>query len=234
MKPTLHCVIMILTHDRGEHSALNICLKYLKNCEAAEVLGVKFTPVIFHSESNDAEIVTASGYNATLLSNDMPLGRRHNLAMDRLLKMEWDYLMQLGSDDVITPSGYLSAAIWMKQGVQFASFTRLGIVSPRRDKYVEHVSLAMMGAGRFMSREAAEKSHAGHAGGGIWKDHKLKGLDGDSEHSLLSRAGAVCHPLHTHQICVYDFKSFNNLHDYRKFANGRVKELDFDNEVLTR
>jgi hypothetical protein len=233
-RKTIHVAVMILTHDRGEHHALRICLKYLENRLAAECVGVVFTPVIFHSGCGDAELVTSSGYNATLLSNDMPLGQRHNLAMDRLLNMEWDYVMQLGSDDVLTPSGYLTAAIWMRHGVRFASFMHVGLVDPLVRKYVPHTSPANMGAGRFMRRRDVEKSHRSpeHVGAGIWKDHKLKGLDGDSEHSLLERAGAVCHPIHTHNICVWDFKSNDNLHSFEKFATGH-KTVEFDNSVLT-
>ena len=105
MQGDMKVLVSILTHDRrDENRALRLCIEHTKNCHLAERLGVKFEFHYFHSGGRDYDEVKHTEYFSRV-ENYPDRGRRHNECLAIAMEREWDYFMQLGSDDVITPAG---------------------------------------------------------------------------------------------------------------------------------
>lgn len=223
MSKRLKCIVMCMAHDEGDRlNRLKICMDYFKNAFGQNV-DYEF------AVAYDTDTVKEMCRNADHLihiPNSIPLGERHNRMLAHLMHLEWDYLMQIGSDDVITPSGYSTAALWMRQGCPFGAFVKLGIVSPDLTKFKFHQGMGNMGAGRFIARWVVEKVLSERS---LWPPHLVKGLDGNSEIAVAKVTQIQVHPVNTFLPCVFDFKGKSNLHPYEKFGH---KERDFDMALL--
>lgn len=223
MSKKLKCIVMCMAHDEGDRlSRLKICVDHFGNADGH---GIDYEFAVAYDTRSVKEICQGVDH-LFAISNDMPLGERHNRMLAHLVHLEWDYLMQIGSDDVITPSGYSTAGIWMRQGCLFGAFVKLGIVSPDLSKYKLHQGMGNMGAGRFIARSVVEKVLSERS---LWPPYIIKGLDGNSEISVAEVAKIQVHPVNTYLPCVFDFKGKSNLHSYDKFGH---KERDFNWDML--
>ena len=230
----IRVAVMIMTHDRGDQNrALRMCIEHLKNADAARDAGVHFTPVFFHSAGEDAREMLHVGHHH-YITNEQPTGARNNAAMDWLLsEYTWDYVMQLGSDDVITPSGYLTIAAAMRAGIAAAGFNTVGIVNGNTGKWVLYQCPGVMGAGRFIRRDIVVKCHNPAEHRRLWKPHRMKGLDGTSEGQLIWNGRTAVQPLNIGGCHVFDLKYGENISPYSNFTDGRL-EMDFDPALLTQ
>ena len=232
----LNVVLMMLAHDGGaeRRRVLEIALRALDNLPHIE--GVNVWPVVAYEPTLEMTELVQSvnddvAFYATPVSNDMPLGRRHNKTLDWILRIypEMTHLMQVGSDDVITPSGFRIALSWMLQGCPFGAFTTIGIVNSEMTKVKYHRGLGNAGAGRFMHRSLIDKTL--DAIGLVWPDGALKGLDGQSEKRVQDVTRCPIWPVNTYLPAVYDLKTEANMWGYEHFE---LPERDFDKTVLTR
>ena len=205
---------MILTHDRGDNNvALRRCIKYAANATP------EYEFYWFHSGGVDQEELSRHGIEGIFMSNRQPLGSRLNASLSWLMNnTEFDYMMQLGSDDVMTKAAYHTALAWMKSGCPMAAYNSIGIVSPSCQTWVRYDCPGTMGAGRFISRKVLEIAHT--EAEPLWKPHKEKGLDGCSEGAVIWRARTIPQVMTCYGIPVYDFKGPSNLHGYEKFVKG--------------
>lgn len=221
-------VVMCIAHDDGDRlGRLKICAEHFSNSACADH-DVEFNFALCYDTEKVREIVEQSAfpytykYGAIPIPNNIPLAERHNRMLSHLMNAEWDYLMQIGSDDVITHVGYRTAANWMMQGCRFGAFTKLAIVNKDRTKMKYHQGLGNMGAGRFIRRDVVELVLKNRH---LWPPKLIKGLDGNSELNVAEVTGVQVHPINTYLPCVFDFKGDINLHPYTKFTG---KERDFD------
>ena len=139
------------------------------------------------------------------------------------------HLMRIGSDDVITPSGYNIAMSWMAQGCPFGAFTTIGIVNSTMDKVKYHRGLGNAGAGRFMHRSLIDRTISELKT--IWPDEAIKGLDGQSEKRIQDVTRCPIWPVNTYLPTVYDIKTNSNMWSYDHFD---LPQRDFDQQSLTR
>lgn len=225
MKETIKCAVMILSHDGGDerHRAFGTCIIGTMNAVYTILQNVQFEFHHFYETRTFEQLPDEHWHQ---LDNNMPLGDRHNRAMSVMMGYEWDYMMQLGSDDVVTRTGYNIAASWMRQGCPWGSFNKVGLVSPCRTKYKLITMLGNMGAGRFIRRDIVEKALKVAP---IWLPEMVKGLDGNSEKRIMNACNVVVYPVVTYSPVVFDFKTNNNLHLYSKFTD---KEREFNEELM--
>lgn len=216
------CAILILMH-MGNPEREAVFKQVIEHLVSAlnNDYDVRYRPFIFMDHE-------AHRGTARYLSNDMPLATRHNKALKSMLEDEWqwDYLMQLGSDDLITSDGLATAAKWMKQGCKFGSFTKCALVSLCRTKMRVHHSQGNMGAGRFVHRSLIEATIKEH--GHMWSPHLIKGLDGNSERLITSTTRVAVHPIGTYLPVVFDLKTSDNLHHYDDPKYHSIAEVPFD------
>lgn len=215
-------MVMVIAHDEGDRmERLAICAQYFQNAP------LNFWFAVAYDTDRVADEVRAHCHILHHVSNKQPLGARHNEMLSLLMREEWDYLMQLGSDDVITPTGYATALSWMRQGCEFGAFVKLGIVNKSRTRYKFHQGMGNMGAGRFISRRVVEKVLSER---NLWPPYLQKGLDGNSEIAVAEVAKLQVSPVNTYRPCVFDFKGDSNLHSYEKFGG---KEQEFTMDMLS-
>jgi hypothetical protein len=57
-------------------------------------------PICIYSEDESKELCREFGFESYFFEND-PLGRKLNFGVERALESQWDYMMQIGSDDLV-------------------------------------------------------------------------------------------------------------------------------------
>src|SRR5690554_1613598 len=128
-------------------------------------LGYDCTAAI--SEESYIPICEANNINWIMAPNN-PLGAKWNAGLNKALTYDWEYLLILGSDDLISNDlidKYLSHDNWDMIGVKDLYIYKDGIV-----KYFVSKRVKTIGAGRLIRRSAIK--------GDLWEDWRNKGLDG--------------------------------------------------------
>lgn len=166
---------------------------------------------IWHAESShDSETLGAK------------LNRELGNVRDRTL---WDYIMVLGSDDLLRPQvwGYIATAI--AEGIPCFGFNQAYLYDrlSHRAK-IWDAGAGTFGAGRCVRRDVVEK-----CGWKLWDDNKNNGIDGSQERILLG-VGEPIHIIQTHIPVVCDIKDNDNLNSYDDVPGlpvsaARVREL---------
>jgi len=63
---------------------------------------IEWLPFGVYSDDREGEILKRYGVRSLKFCNKY-LGRKKNAGMRELLKLDWDYVLELGSDDLIDP-----------------------------------------------------------------------------------------------------------------------------------
>ena len=211
----MKAAIMILTHD-GTAQRL-IRLQYCMNGLLNRHYGgeIEWDVHIFHSGGADKEIVEGEPHFIHYLSNRQTLGARHNEAMKVMLGYEWEYLVRLGSDDIIHRCTYIMMELYMMASVKFGTWNKIALVSPQMDMMKVMYGRGSLGAGAFARRDVVERL------GQVWYPHQVKGMDGNFE-GAMTKAGAPPLIIDTPWPALYDLKCDDNLHSYEKYKLSEV------------
>ena len=166
------------------------------------------------SEESYISVCDANGINWIMTPNK-PLGAKWNAGLREALNHEWDYLLILGSDDLISNDliyRYMSYEGWDMIGVR-----DLYLYKDGRVKYFASKRLKTIGAGRLLKRSAIEKC------GMLWSDHKNKGLDGNCSKRLrMKRLKEVA--INMGDSIVVDIKSDVNMNSFDKLEGEIVNK----------
>lgn len=190
------------------------CYEGLKrNILEFEALGYELIPYIGHSEKEHEELANEYGWKNISVTNDR-LGTKNQLLYEYMKRDDWDWFMQLGSDDFLLPGG-AEKIVETMQVQPFASFNELFFFQ-RDTRKGTHLKGYRCGAGRFISREIVDKVKI------MWND-RVKGCDGYSH----GRVEEVHKPrIHTMQGCfIADVKTEINVTPYFQ-ATPEVFEMD--------
>lgn len=82
-----------------------------------------------------------------------PLGRKMNAALAAAVAHDFDYLMQLGSDDLITDFAVKKTQQYFSNGFKFFGFNKTLIVDSETKKSKEYYYGNVFGSGRCISRD---------------------------------------------------------------------------------
>ena len=145
------------------------------------------------------------------ISNDMPLGERMNRAMDAASGLDWDYMMQMGSDDLISDAGVLALMSYAFNGCPFFGFRQIYFVDSVTKRMKQMLTSNTFGAGRMVSREIYEKT------GVFWDANQRSCLDNYMQESIYSACGVMPSVVNTWRPAVFDIKSGNNVNPYNKY-----------------
>ena len=141
---------------------------------------------------------------------DVQLGAKLNNAIKALRWRSWDYVMIMGSDDLMRPQiwGYVRTAI--EEGLQAFGFNEAVLYDrlTRRAKMWKYGPLTF-GAGRCISRTAVQCCHWM-----MWDDDKENGIDNNQESRLWEIAGEYIHIIPTRFAVICDIKDEDNLNAY--------------------
>lgn len=152
-------------------------------------------------------------------TENRPLGKKHNNGLKEALKLDFDYLMQLGSDDVILPELLEYYLYWMQRGIPvfgvdkcyFTNLKTVRLFQLLKDKY-NH----LVGAARMIKREVLEK-----AKGQLWPDDFEKGLDFGSQMKMVN-LGYAPFRVNIPESMVMDIKSNINIWSYERIKNNSI------------
>ena len=108
------------------------------------------------SEDWAEELCNEFGFKGKYVKN-LPLGRKMNKGLSGLMKYEWDYLMTLGSDDMVNPDLFKIYEPWMNKGTGLIGIDKCWFYKDGECKLVDY-EIQIIGAGRLISRKAIEQT----------------------------------------------------------------------------
>lgn len=149
-----------------------------------------------------------------VMHENQPLGRKKNYGLRRSLEYKWDYLVEIGSDDLLK-NEFLTLYHFDRDlmCLQDAAWlcTKTGQARRIKDR------TGKFGAGRAYSRKVIE------AMGPMWHDRKFNGLDGDSMFRMASK-GFFSKSYEFKKPLVIDLKSDVNLWPYHNVGHPYTME----------
>lgn len=221
--------VVVFTAVWGRHEVLDVWHKGVERIKNYWPERIEIIPFCMVSNTEDEAKVKGYGYDYVRCPNK-PLGQKHNAGLQALKRIDFDYIIQLGSDDLIT-NEYLEYALSAMHsgvdvfGVDRLYFTEIGTQKACKFMVTTHAN-KLIGAGRFISHKAIKKLNYT-----LWPDEINKGLDMTSQ-AMLLEIGARPVVVNTTDICVLDVKSKTNIWSYDTFGDNypkvnieRVKQL---------
>lgn len=151
----MRVLIYLATWQRIEIT--KICYKNLHRFIAANPC-VSFQVMVVCSESEHIDLAKQNGFNCCLTEN-LPLGTKLNYGLQQAMDMQWDYVMQIGSDDVLNPQLMQHYLPYMQHGHHIIGVTSciyLDMASKQAKEFVYTDPGKVIGAGRLISRQAIE------------------------------------------------------------------------------
>lgn len=151
-----------------------------------------------------------------------PLGNKHNTGLKLALKKDWDYMVNLGSDDIV--STRLFEMYKPLFGTEdFFGINDIGFFSTFDQGFIYHKTPAQriaFGAARVISRRLAEATK-GH----FWPSDWNKTLDRGSA-QIAQELGFSCKTITVGEPLCIDIKSDVNIWGYDKY-HGQQYPLDY-------
>ena len=185
----------------------SICLDGIARLVNHDKTRFNIRPFFMISESWAAVELLKRGYEFIYTQND-PLGAKKNAGLDYVLKnISFDYILEIGSDDLIASSWLDKVEPLLLQSVaQIHPSTCYFIdilTGTAAVWYVERV----LGAGRFISRAAIKKALQR---GAFWEEKGRRGMDTYSWRQLQN-VGIGNTMVKTKDVTVLDIKSDVNI-----------------------
>ena len=139
-----------------------------------------------------------------------PLGAKKNAGMRYALQFDWDYFMDMGSDNIINPSLFDVYEPYLKQRFKFFGLlnTYMYDVNEKRGLFLENYNDGMcFGAGRMLNRDIVERI------GDLWPDEHDVGMDTMSRKKIVNFCDETA--INTgEQPLILDLKSEQNLNPF--------------------
>ena len=149
------------------------------------------------------------------------LGTKMNIGIKEAMGMRFDYLMNLGSDDIITPALFDSYKDMFINNVPCFGPTNLTFIDSQAKEARTYNYGIMIGAGRCIRKDILE---ATLRKGDLYDKIQI-GLDMNSMKKLDCTMTEIDNPYNT----IYDIKSAVNLWGYEVFYKGN--DLTFEDAV---
>lgn len=136
----------------------DICYQGVRRLESIFLNhGMTLVPFIVHSEDIHADMARRYGFHGAHAEN-FPVGNKMNEGLAAAMEMEWDYLLQLGSDDLLTDAAADLICKSIEAGISFFGFDQLYFVDALTKKMKLSKYDMVFGAGRCISREIIEEA----------------------------------------------------------------------------
>lgn len=156
--------------------------------------------------------------NWVMYKND-PLGEKKNFGLQKAKDFGFDYLMEIGSDDLILDE--LLDQYKNFEG-EFYGICDIAYLDTETGLCRRHVGASTYGAGRMISRATLEK-----AGWKLWKDRLNRSLDNNSVFALVKQGIKYKQVAPLDFPCVIDVKSQENIWKFNHLLG-----FEFDFEII--
>jgi hypothetical protein len=207
--------LLILTYKREQMTRR--CFDGISRIiDVFRTVGVDVEPLIGVDNEQNHLTAIEHGFEA-YFSEPTPIGRRMNELMERA--GEYDYLMQMGSDDFIDDDLCLILAAWMLSGAGMFGVNRMYIVNGYTGEVKRVSQTLVFGAGRCIRRDLVDKSLP------LWEDAQCSGLDGQSQTKVFRSTGVGCVSVNTPRPMLYDVKSNFNINKWDRFERYPTVEI---------
>lgn len=165
---------------------------------------------------------------------DETLSDKLNRAVMSLRTQDYDYLMIMGSDNLVRLQiwGYIRTAI--EEGIKFFGFNEAILYDRIKHRAkIWKPGAYTFGAGRCISKEIVLK-----CGRKLWDDGLHNGIDMNQESRVYRITGEACHIIPTNKPVICDIKDNDNLNPYDSVRNcvdiQRVKYVREDFPDLSK
>ena len=164
------------------------------------------------SEPEMAPLCNKYGIDWVSTSNH-PVGRKKNYGLKQLANQEFDYLLEIGSDDLIT-NDLLTAYLPFFDQYEFFGISDAIYIESENGECRRHIShKTTYGAGRIISKRLLEEMNYN-----IWADELNRGLDNSSVANIYSKTKVRFHKIEPmDEPGVIDVKSNENLWKFNYF-----------------
>lgn len=178
-----------------------ICFMGIKRLQKVPMFHVKPFAVI--SEESMIPLCEKYGVDWCLTEN-FPLGRKKNLGIQQALKHDFDYLIEIGSDDLLKDE-ILSLYKWDAPVFGLMDFALVNTETGHCKRLSTNVP--KFGSGRAIRRDVLEKFK-------LWHDGKNSGLDNDSTR-IFAENGIMSRGVKSKEPVAISLKSMVNLWSYK-------------------
>lgn len=171
--------------------------------------------------SEESMISLCEKYNVHhVMHENQPLGQKKNFGLDAARRFNFDYLMEIGSDDLILDELLISYKEPINAGVKFFGIKDAAYIDSEAGYCRRLTSNSTYGAGRMIHRNLLEM-----VGFKMWKDGISKGMDNNSVFAFMKMGIDYKQVNPLDFPCVIDVKSAVNIWPF----NHRIGvEYDID------
>lgn len=145
--------VLIFFAVHGRLPILKVCLAGIERLKKNKE--IEFSSLAVCSTKQEASILRKHGCHVVITENT-PLGRKKNTGLREALKLEWDYLMELGSDDLIHESLLDAYVSLMHAGVDFFGVKNVMFYDTESKQVAQWENGFPIGAGRMIRRGVLE------------------------------------------------------------------------------
>lgn len=207
--------VLIFTPIWGRPEIVKIWAEGVRRIQNYWPEAIEFDVLCIVSTEEDKQLIEELGFN-WVWSENKPLGKKHNNGLQAVKDGDWEYIMQLGSDDLIS-NEYLHYAVYAMQcGLDLFGVNAIYFADSETKKACKFQLTTqenvLIGAGRFISHKAIKALNYD-----LWPNEIERGLDMTSQGRLIAK-GFSPSVLETSEICVLDLKSAVNIWSFERFA----------------
>lgn len=225
MKPK----ILVLLPIWGRMNITELCLSNIKKLQKYYSIDV----LCVVSEQWAKLMAFKYGFKYVEVSND-DLGHKMNVGVERALKIDFDYMMNLGSDDIITKELLDEYKEQMDNNSPMFGITKVCFFDSKTKELKEVDYGHLIGAGRMIRKDIIEKLAVTNDKVTMYDKGLKNGLDNNSRKRFMSVA---MRELSLNGNMIIDIKSDENIWKFSDLK-GETKELNYikniDDEILTR
>lgn len=217
-----------------------LCYESLKRTILKAPKGFQFVVLIVASNDEDAELAHEYGFEVFRCEN-LPLGRKFNRGLEYGLDLgNWDYLMQINSDNVLSTDFWSIFEGHFKAKQYFFGVDRVYFY----DSHTKQMREFQYGIGcgiRFIRRDIVEKAgfveHGDNEVFQLWDEERNAGLDNNSSRNIMVRTNKMQYMARTDKVkrpVVVDIKSDENIHPFSEFRLAKTLTVAHREQVMRR
>jgi hypothetical protein len=192
-----------------------ICIKGIKRMMKHDPKRFKIIPFFMVSESSAADLLMKEKMKFIYTQNS-PLGTKKNLGLTYALEnFEFDYLMEIGSDDLVV-SDYLDTVEgFMYQGIPQFHPADVYFIDSRTGKTAYWITDKVLGAARCINRSSLEFVTRRTT---LWDNTGVRGMDTFSWNTLMrfGIGNRLIMP-NNGEVMAVDIKSATNINQMSAF-----------------
>lgn len=177
-----------------------------------------FIPFCVVSTDEDEQWVKDKGIKY-LRHQNQPLADKQNAGLVEALKLEWDYLIQISSDNLLTNEALHFILPALIQGHTTIGFKESRVINAKTKEAIvfkiKNGRNKLIGGNRLIKREAVE-----HLRGELFDPGLRRGLDFSSQCQIMNYDQSEPYAIQTREICGLGIKSETQITPWERVQIG--------------